>query len=315
MKILFLGTGEFGVPTLRALAQAGHEIVAAVSQPDRPAGRGLTLAPTPIRAAAEALGIPHVQTADVNALPPAELLHGAELGFVVAFGQKLGPRLLAALPRGCVNLHGSLLPRHRGAAPVQWALLAGDETTGVTLFQLNERWDAGPIWATAETPIGETETADDLHDRLAALGAPLSVETIAGLDAGTLAARAQDAARATRAPKLRKADGFVEFAAPARQVARRVNGLWSWPAAACEFVSAAGKRERVLLARARGVAETQATEGAPGTILADYTVRAEPGRVQVLEIKPAGGRLMSFDAFVRGRRVRPGDRFVRPENP
>lgn len=315
MKILFLGTGEFGVPTLRALARAGHDILAAVSQPDRPAGRGLTVAPTPIRAAAEQLGIPHVQAADVNALPSAELIRGAELGFVVAFGQKLGPGLLAALPRGCVNLHGSLLPRHRGAAPVQWAVLAGDSKTGVTIFQLDERWDAGPIWATAEVTIGETETADELHDRLAALGAPLAVETVGGIEAGTITPRAQDPSLATRAPKLRKSDGFADFAAPARQVARRVNGLWSWPAAACDLVTLAGKRERVQLARARCVADALECDDPPGTILADHTVRAGPGCVQILEIKPAGGRVMPFESFLHGRRVQPGDRFVRPELP
>ncbi|HMQ16122.1 MAG TPA: methionyl-tRNA formyltransferase, partial [Phycisphaerae bacterium] len=171
MRIVFLGTGEFGAGTLRALRLAGHEVRCVISQPDRPAGRGQVLRPTPIRALAVELGMRHVQAPDVNALDLRDVLADAELGVVVAFGQKIGPRLLAALPRGCVNLHASLLPRFRGAAPYQWAILAGEKVTGVTVFQIDQRWDAGAIWTQAETPIGETETADELHDRLAQLGA------------------------------------------------------------------------------------------------------------------------------------------------
>ena len=184
MRIVFLGTGAFGVPALRALAQRGHALVAVISQPDRPAGRGRAIAPTPIHAAALALQLPHIQPEDVNALDAADALGGAEIGVVAAFGQKIGPHLLAALPRGCINIHGSLLPKYRGAAPIQRAIIAGEETTGVTIFQLNERWDAGAIWAQRATTIQETETADELHDRLAKLGAAALVETLADIAAG-----------------------------------------------------------------------------------------------------------------------------------
>ena len=149
MRMLYLGTGEFAVPALRALVAAGHEIVAAISQPDRPAGRGRQVRASFVHAAADDLNVSHIQTDDVNALDLSFHLSAAEMGVVAAFGQKVGPALLAALPRGLVNIHGSLLPHYRGAAPFQWAIINGEHRTGVTIFQLNERWDAGPFGANA----------------------------------------------------------------------------------------------------------------------------------------------------------------------
>lgn len=309
MRFAFLGTGEFGVAALRALTAAGHTPVCAVSQPDRPAGRGRAIQATPIHAVADALGIRHVQTADINAVDLAEEVGAAEVAVVAAFGQKLGPRVLGAFPHGCVNIHASLLPRYRGAAPYQWAILNGDATTGVTVFQIDERWDAGAILATRETPIGETETADELHDRLARLGAELIVEVLADIAAGRAVARPQDPSRASRARKLSKADGTVDFSQTAFRVARRINGLWSWPAAACVFRSASGKTERVQLARARAVAGAAAGAGRPGALREDGFVQAGDGAVEILEIKPAGGRLMTLAEYGRGRDLRPPAQF------
>ena len=312
MRIVFLGTGDFAVPALRALRAAGHDVVAVVSQPDRPAGRGRAVRPTPVRAAAEELGLRHVPTDDVNALPAAELWSRAEIGVVAAFGQKLGPPVLNALPRGCINLHGSLLPRYRGAAPIQWAILNGEAVTGVTVFQLNERWDAGAIWSQRATPIGDTETADELHERLALLGAELLVETLPAIAAGTLPPVAQDPRQATRAPKLTKADGTVDFAQPAPRVVRRIHGLGSWPAAACVRVTRGGRRERLLLARAAVAAAGTPPDPArpPGTLSDDLTVQTAAGRVRLLEVQPAGKKLMPFEAFARGRSLAAGDRLM-----
>ncbi|MFO0837773.1 MAG: methionyl-tRNA formyltransferase [Phycisphaerae bacterium] len=301
MRIIFLGTGEFGVESLTALIRAGHEVVQVVSQPNRPAGRGRAVQPTAIHAHADRLGLSHLQTADINALAPSEIAHGAELGVVAAFGQKIGPAWLQALPRGMINLHASLLPRYRGAAPFQWAILNGDATTGVTVFQLDERWDAGPVWGRRETPIGELETADELHDRLALLGAEMLPDCLVRI-ARNDAPMPQDATAATRAPKLTKADGFVDWTLPAARVARRIHGLWSWPGAAVDCELCSGKRERILLSRAR-VAEVATAEKrfAPGELDADGAVACGEGRVLLLEVKPAGGKLMSFDAFRNGR--------------
>jgi methionyl-tRNA formyltransferase len=329
VRIVFLGTGDFGGPTLRALLEAGHEVLRVISQPDRPAGRGQALRPTPMHALAETLRLPHLQADDVNTLPLDQTVGNADIGVVAAFGQKISPSILAALPRGCINLHGSLLPKYRGAAPYQRAILDGERTTGVTVFQLNERWDAGPIWARRETPIGDTETADELHDRLAVLGGPVVVETLRLMERGEARPLPQDPAEASRAPKLSKADGYVDWCEPAFRVVRRIHGLWSWPAAACEFVQGTGshpvsptpgialpaaRRERVLLARATLANEHQIPEQShalPGEFLTNLTVQTGRGTIRLLEVKPAGGKLMSFEAFANGRQVKAGDRLER----
>lgn len=315
MRIAFLGTGDFAVPALRRLHTAGHALVVVISQPDRAAGRGRAVQPTPVRAAALELGLRHVPTADINGLPPADLLSGADIGVVAAFGQKLGPALLGAVPRGFVNIHGSLLPKYRGAAPYQWAILSGETVTGVTIFQLNERWDAGSVWASRETPIDPRETADELHDRLALLGAAAIVDVLPAIAAGRLEPRTQDAQQATRAPKLRKSDGYVDWSATAAEVVRRIHGLWSWPAVACAYVGRDQRRERLLLARAEiadGVTPVS-QQWRPGAFHLDRTIQAGIGRVRLLEVKPAGKSLMPFAAFANGRAIAPPDRLDAPE--
>lgn len=317
MRLVFLGTGDFGVPTLRVLVQAGHEVVRAISQPDRPAGRGRTVRPTPIHAVAAELGLPHVQAEDINVLRATELVGDAELGIVAAFGQKIGADLLRALPRGCVNIHGSLLPKYRGAAPYQRAIIDGESETGVTVFQLDERWDAGAVWGRRSTPIGATETADELHDRLALLGAELIVATLPDIASGARQPEPQDPALATRAPKLAKTDGYVDWTQPAQRIVRRIHGLWSWPAAACTFVARSGKCERLLLVRA-AVADATTTPATPytlGDFLPDRTVQTGAGRVRLLEVQPAGKKRMPFDAFANGRQIAPPDRLAAADTP
>jgi methionyl-tRNA formyltransferase len=312
MRIVCLGTGDFACPALRALAAAGHQIVSAISQPDRPAGRGRVVTPTPVHALADELGIRHIQAEDVNASDVRDALGGAEIGVVAAFGQKIGRALLEALPRGCVNIHGSLLPKYRGAAPFQWAIINGDQVTGVTVFELDQRWDAGPIWAQRELQIGETETAAELHDRLAELGGGLIVDTLPLIERGEARPEPQDESRATHAPKLSRKHSNIDWSQPAFNVVRWINGLWSWPVATCVFAAPGGKTERLQLARAQ-VADTAAegsTDFPPGTFLADQTVQAGRGSVRLLEVKPAGGKLMPFDAFARGRQVRPPARLL-----
>ncbi len=321
MRLVLFASGEFAIPTFRWLLNSPHEIVRVVTQPDRMGGRGRHPLPTPVRQMADERGLPVIAIDNVNAPTVLDELAGlnARLGLVIAFGQKLGPRLTASrldepagpiapvFPSGCVNLHASLLPRHRGAAPINYAILAGDGETGVTVFRLTQRMDGGSVLVTRRTGIKPEETADELHDRLAGVGVD-AVQATFGLfereaePPGT----PQPAEGVTRAPKLRKEDGYIDFARPARTVANHVCAVWSWPGAVCEYVSMAGHRERVTLARARPV-ELPGEPLAPGTLDRRLHVATQPGYVEVLEIKPASGRLMSWRDFVNGRHVAPGD--------
>lgn len=317
MRILLFGSGEFAVPTFRSLRDDGHDIALVVSQPDKVRGRGRDVSPTPVKAEALEAGVPVLTPGNVNERSVIDAIQAAraDLAYVAAFGQKIGAELLGAFPVGIVNLHASLLPALRGAAPIQWAIINGLEETGVSIFRLVEKMDAGPILVQRRTAIGDVETADELHDRLARIGcdAVRAVMELLAREPGHPGI-AQDAGRATPAPKLSKADGRIRFDAPADALACRIRGMWSWPGATCRFLSADGKRdEMVTLARARPYegrgAPASSTESA-GLIDDVLSVRAADGALEVLEIKPANGALMSWHDFVNGRHVAPGDRFL-----
>lgn len=314
-NVAYFGTGDFAVPPLEALRTAGHQISVVISQPDRPAGRGRRIQPTAVHAAADASGLRHVQTADVNAENLSELLGAAEIGVVAAFGQKISAVLLDALPKGCINIHGSLLPKYRGAAPFQWAILNGETETGVTVFQLDEKWDNGPVWGKRSLTIGATETADELHDRLAILGAELITDLLPRIVDGSAEPVPQDASQATRAPKLKKSDGFLDWSRPATELLRSIHGLWSWPVATADFASRTGRVERLGLARAKLADDsTLPMEALPaGAFHADRTVQCGQGRIELLEVKPAGKGLMAFADFANGRQIAPPDRLVQVE--
>lgn len=293
MRIVFLGSGAFGIPTLESLVR-GHEVVAVVSQPDRPAGRGKQLTPTPVAARAAELGIPVLKPADVNEPAVREAVRGfgADAWIVIAFGQKLSRELLDGV--FAVNLHGSLLPAYRGAAPIQRAVMDGCAETGVSVISLAERMDAGLVYATASRPIGASETADDVHDALAGLGPGVIGEVLARHAAGTLVGAVQDESRATRARKLAKAEATIDLAsADAREARSRINGLNSWPGCTVEIGGVAVKLLRVV--------ECEAPAGAPATLSADGRIGARSGAIRVLEIQAVGGRPMGMAEFLNGR--------------
>ncbi len=317
MRILFFGAGEFALPTFDAIRDDGHEILCAITQPDRPRGRGGAPSPTCVKSAAMAAGIPVISPANVNA--PDIVAHlaslQADIGYVAAFGQKIGRELLDALPAGMVNLHASLLPALRGAAPIQWAVINGLIETGVTVFRLVEKMDAGPILIQRRTAIGDDETADELHDRLARIGCDAVRETLKLLEADPKApGTPQDRARATLAPKLKKSDGRIRFDQPALALASRIRGLWSWPGGVCRFVSADGRRDEIVtLARAipyEGRTAPARSHDDVGRITEIMSVQTLDSELAVLEIKPAGGRLMTWQDYVNGRHVKAADRFV-----
>ena len=295
LDILFAGSGAFGEPTLRALVAAGHRLAGVYTQPDKPAGRGKKLTPTPIAGVAESLGLAAVRTADLNAeaLPPAEVL------VVIAFGQKIVPAVVNHARLGSVNLHASILPKYRGAAPIHWAVVNGDPVTGNSVIRLADKMDAGAVLGQSELTIGEAETTGELHDRLAADGAPLVLRVLAELAAGTAVETAQDHAAATVAPKLSRATAVIDWSQSAALIARRINGLSPWPG--CRVT--VGELGTVTLVRAR---PGGATAAAPGTVVGDGIAAGDGRAVTVLEIQPEGKRPMPLADYRRGRPWRDG---------
>ena len=314
MRVIFAGSGDFAVPALRSLVGAGHEVAFVLTQPDRIAGRGRRLTPTPVRRVAEELGLEVVATAQVNAPEIAERVtaSGVRLAVTAAFGQKIGPALLAAPPAGWINLHASLLPAYRGSSPIHRAILDRCPRTGVTVFRLTERMDAGPILTSRWTTIQPQETTDELHDRLAAIGCDALAAAVPLFEDVIPEGTPQDESQATRAPRLRKEEGRIDFTRPAEIEAAHICGMWSWPGATCRYVSSAtGKSENVTLARAR-VAEVPPgapAGGPPGQLDERLYVATGSGFLELLEIKPQAGRVMPWPDFVNGRHVQPTDRF------
>jgi methionyl-tRNA formyltransferase len=311
MRLVFLGSGAFAVPSLQALLDAGHDVRALVCQPDREAGRGRALQAPPTKPVALARGLEVLQPRRVKSPETVAALRALapELLVVVAYGQILSTAVLQAAPRGAVNVHGSLLPRWRGAAPIQWAVVAGDAQTGVTTMQLDEGLDTGPTLLARATPIGARETAGALHDRLARLGAELLLETLDGLDRGTLAARPQDDAQATHARLIEKEDGRLDWSQPADALDRRVRGFHPWPGT---FALHAERTLKVLRAEPDAAAGAAAE---PGTLLAidgEALVVACGGgsRLRLLEVQPESRRPMSGRAFAAGARLDPGARLT-----
>lgn len=311
MRLVFLGSGEFGLPTLRRLAER-HTIAAVLTQPDRPAGRHRKVTPTPVGQWAQAAGLTVFKADDVNQPAVIERVSavGADAGIVIAFGQKLGPELIAACGRLAVNLHASLLPRYRGAAPINWAVINGESQTGVSVIGLAQRMDAGPIYGQAVTPIGPLETAGELHDRLAGMGPEVVLDVLQRFEAGTLQGRPQDESQATKAPKLSKADGWVDWDDSPRRVCCRVHGLTPWPG-----VTVLWKPRDLpngpgfpLLLRRLEAGTDRDDQLATGTVLEGFEVAVRGGTVRLLEVQVPGGRAMQIDEFVRGHRLAVGDR-------
>ena len=307
MKIVFWGTPAFSLPALRALGDEGHDVLAVVTQPDRPAGRGREVAKSAVKVEAEAEGIPVLQPE--SARDPAFLAQlrelAPDLSVVVAYGQILKPEVLDVPRLGSVNIHGSLLPGLRGAAPVQWAIIRGMETTGVTIMHMEAGLDSGPMLLRVEEPIEADESACELSGRLAEIGAEALVEALALLEAGQLAEEEQDHAKATYAPKLDREQARIDWSRPAAEVSRWIRGLDDVPGA----WSPLGAAGPVKLFRPT----LDGAAGEPGTVLEarddGILVACGEGAVLIREVQPPGKRRMNAADWVRGRGVAVGDRF------
>lgn len=303
MRILFMGTPDFAVPSLEALIQAGHTVCGVFTQPDKPKNRGMKLLPPPVKVCAQSHDIPVYQPTklrDGTALALIQEL-APELIVVAAYGRILPDDILAAPPVGCINVHSSLLPAYRGAAPINWAILNGEKETGVTIMHMAHDLDAGDIIAQTATPIGPDETAPELYDRLARLGAELLVKVVADLGAGTAVRTPQDGSSATLAPMLSKELSPMDWSRTAGQLHNQVRGLIPWPAA---VTTLSGNRCKVFSATIL----TGRTGAAPGTILrADKTgieVACGDGTIlRIDELQPDGGRRMKAADYLRGHAI------------
>jgi methionyl-tRNA formyltransferase len=307
VRILFWGTPRFAVPALLALAEEGHDVAGVVTQPDRPAGRGRSVAESAVKQAAREMGVPILQPerargdeflADIRALEP-------ELSVVVAYGQILKPEVLAVPRLGSINIHASLLPELRGAAPIQWAVGRGYETTGVTIMRMEAGLDSGPMILKVETPILPDESATELAERLSGVGAEAMVEALALIESGQEREEVQDHARATYAPKIERETARIDWTRTAAEVALHVRAMDEVPGAWTEH----GARGPVKLFRPQALSAA----GAPGEVLEagseGVTVACGEGAVRVREVQPPGKRRMAAGEWVRGRGVSAGDRF------
>lgn len=311
MRIIFCGSGDFGLPTLRRLAFDKQEIAFVLTQPPRPAGRGGQARETPVALAAAELGLPVRAVEDINASEVvAEVAAAkADVMLVVDFGQMIRQPVRDAVRMGAVNLHGSVLPELRGAAPVNWAIIRGHATSGVTTFQIVDRMDAGEMFDRRETPIRPDETAEDLRHRLSELGVESVIHTLGLLAAGQTRGEVQDESKATKAPRLKKTDGVIDWCADAVAVRNRIHGAWPWPAGQTNYVSTAGRCVPVVIARCAAHDHDQRI-GLPGLVLGDMTIACGLGRLEILQLKPAGGRMMDWRSFCNGYRVTPGAAFL-----
>lgn len=310
MRIVFCGSGDFGIPVLRALATGPEEILRVYSQPARPAGRKGKITQTPIALAAEELSLPVVEADDINADEHADEIKALnpDVLLVIDFGQKIGRPVRSAARLGAINLHGSLLPELRGAAPVHWAIIRGYEKTGVSVIELADRMDAGAIFSRRATDIRPDESADELRRRLADMGVEAIDEAIAMLISGKCEPTEQNDSLATKAPKLKKSDGLIDWDVDSVTVRNLISGCWPWPGGQTQYIAADGKATGVVIARAVAI-ETGEHNDKPGSIGDDLTVACGRGRLKILQLKPAGKRMMEWRDFVNGYRVSPGTRF------
>jgi methionyl-tRNA formyltransferase len=299
MRIVFMGTPDFSVPALDALAAAGHEIACVYTRAPRPAGRGQKERPSPVHLRAEALGLPvrHPKTLRTPEAQAGFAALDADIAVVVAYGLILPKAVLDAPRHGCLNIHASLLPRWRGAAPIHRAVLAGDAETGVCIMRMEEGLDTGPVLLRAATPIGPTDTTGDLHDRLAAMGAALIVEALARL--GTLVPEPQPEDGVTYAAKIDKSEAAVDWTRPAAEIDRQIRGLSPFPGA---WTMHDGRRLKLLRSR---LAEGQ---GAPGEVLHGLTIACGAGATDILEVQAEGRARQDAASFLRGTPIAPGTR-------
>ncbi len=306
MRIVFMGTPDFAVPCLRVLLAQKHDIAAVVTQPDRAKGRGNKLAPPPVKMLAEEAGIPVYQPEKIKTREFTEILRGLkpDVMIVVAFGQILSQEILAIPPLGCINVHASLLPKYRGAAPINWCIINGEAVTGVTTMYMDKGLDTGDMIIKNETAIGENETAGELHDRLMELGASVLSETMVILTEGKVPRIPQDDAEATYAPIMTKALGRIDWSKDAEEIRNLIRGTYPWPGA---FSTYAGKVFKIMSAEACGSGVKHEKWGSIAKVERDnIVVSCGTGSLKIKELQFENEKRMSVEAYLRGHEIEIG---------
>ncbi|MGE8943700.1 methionyl-tRNA formyltransferase [Leptospira interrogans] len=306
LRVIFMGTPEFAVPTLAEIVAAGHDVVAVYTQPPRPAGRGMAERPSAVQDYAESCGLPVFSPKSLKGVEEQEAFraHNADVAVVVAYGLILPAPILAAPREGCLNLHPSALPRWRGAAPLQRTVMSGDRDSSVMIMRMDEGLDTGPVCLGERIDIGPDMTTGELHDTCARIGASLMVRALAALERGSLNCQPQSAEGVTYAAKIDKAEARIDFSRPAADVHNLIRGLSPFPGAWFE-AGPDGRRERIKVLRAQRVDAT----GAPGTVLDDQlTVACGEGAVRLVLLQRAGRKPMTADELLRGFALQPGTR-------
>lgn len=309
MRVVFMGTPDFSVGTLKALAAAGHEIAGVVSQPDKPKGRGKNLQPTPVKEAAMELGLPVYQPKKVRDPEFLEVLKelNPEVIVVVAFGQLIPKSILELAPYGCINVHASLLPKYRGAAPIQWAVIDGEPETGVTIMRMDEGLDTGDMISKVTVPVSADETGGSLFDKLSEAGAKLLVETLPSLEAGTTVFEKQPEESPTAyAGMIKKSMGDLDWNRPAEELERLIRGLNPWPSA---YTKLDGKTLKIWKAQVLEEKEEEEKQ-MPGTILStdqqEFKVKTGKGILKITELQLEGKKRMDTSSFLRGYHLEGG---------
>ncbi|MHC4551688.1 MAG: methionyl-tRNA formyltransferase [Planctomycetota bacterium] len=314
MRIIYFGSASFGIPSLEAIHQSRHELVGIFTQPARPAGRHRSkLTPTDVCKWANANDVPCIEAKNINtdemkaqiaALKP-------DLTVVIAFGQKVSQDVINLAAHKAVNVHGSLLPKYRGAAPIHYAIMNGEAETGISIITLADKMDAGLVLSQGKTPITPDDNFQTVHDRLSVLSVDVLMDTIDQIENGTATFTEQDEPLVTYAHRFKKQDGYINWDRPAAEIVNHIRGLWPWPSAQSVYVcSKTGKSWRVTLSAARAVEKADPKDDITGQLDTNLNVICGDGALQILELKPAGSHMMSYEAYVNGHNCCPGDLFI-----
>lgn len=315
LRVVYMGTPEFAVPALQALIASRHEVVGVVTNPDKPSGRGRKLTPPPVKVAAEAAGIEVFQPKGLRKPDPQAHIRAwrPDIIIVAAYGRILPPEVLQIPPMGCLNIHASLLPAYRGAAPIQWCIVRGERASGVTIMQMAEGLDTGAMLLKGTVPIAPLDTAQHLHDKLSPLGATLLMQALDGLLDGTITPEEQDDSLATWAPIIRKEDAYIDWSLSAQAVADRIRGFNPWPGAATDLARGE-ERVRIKIQLARPV---EGLSGEPGSVVevdsARLVIACGEGAIECLELQAPGRRSMGVRDFLNGFSIQAAERFVSPQ--